>query len=37
MFDNNRVFIEKKDERVNSQRFQGKLRVFSVFFIVRIS
>ena len=36
-FENKRFFIEKGDERVNSQRFQGKLRVFSVFFIVKIS
>ena len=32
MFDNNRFFIEKKDERVNSQRFQGKLRVLASFY-----
>ena len=31
------LFIEKKDEGVNSQRFHGKLRVFSIFFIVKIS
>ena len=36
-FENKRFFIEKGDERVNSQRFQGKLKVFSVFFIVKIS
>ena len=30
MFDNKRFYIEKEDQRVNSQRFQGKLRVFSV-------
>ena len=35
-FENKRFFIEKGDERVNSQRFQGKLRVFSVFFIVKV-
>ena len=37
MFDNKRFIIEKEDERVNSQKFQGKLGVFSVFFIVKIS
>ena len=31
------LFIDKKDEGVNSQRFHGKLRVFSIFFIVKIS
>ena len=36
MFDKKRFFIEKEDEGVNSQRFQGKLRVFSVFFIVKV-
>ena len=37
MLDNRRLFIEKEDKGVKSQIFLGKLRVFSVFIIVKIS